>query len=123
MVIKSTAMKKEEILKRFCGHAMLHSAMGTKMIEAMEEYATQEKQGWVKTSERLPELIEGKDYSNNVFAFDNGDIKVMCYVFIQDGDQSGYIWANCYGDINGDAEMDDEYAPTHWMPLPQKPEV
>jgi len=29
-----------------------------------------------------------------------------------------FFWANCYGDINGDGEVDDDYQPTHWMALP-----
>jgi hypothetical protein len=33
----------------------------------------------------------------------------------------GYYWANANKNIDGDAEWDDDYAPTHWMPLPVAP--
>lgn len=79
---------------------------------------------WIKTSEQLPTLIEGEDYSENVLAIVEGyaNIQVMCLLYIQEEDESsGYVWANCYGKIDGDAEMDDEYNVIAWMPLPEPP--
>ena len=43
----------------------------------------------------------------------------------------GWVFTNCYGNqyMNSDgkwdtdtADFDDDYAPTHWMPLPKAPE-
>ncbi len=47
-------------------------------------------------------------------------------------DSDGWLWHNCYGsqflDTDGewdsiDAEADDDYQPTHWMPLPPPPGI
>lgn len=79
---------------------------------------------WISSSEQLPTLIEGEDYSENVLAIVEGyaNIQVMCLLYIQEEDESsGYVWANCYGKIDGDAEMDDEYNVIAWMPLPEPP--
>lgn len=81
---------------------------------------TQIRDGWVRVQDGLPPLIDDKDYSENVIAFCNGILMVMCYMYINE-DGGGYVWANCYGDIKGDAEFDDDYYPTHWMPLPTPP--
>lgn len=75
---------------------------------------------WISVNERLPELIEGEDYSANVLAVENGVLRVMAYCYLP-GEDGGFIWGNCYGDIDGDCEVDDEYEPTHWMPLPELP--
>lgn len=43
-------------------------------------------------------------------------------------DGEGWLWGNTYGQIwhngmnwDGDLETDDDYKPTHWMPLPEPP--
>lgn len=74
---------------------------------------------WIETTKELPKFIDGKDYSENVLVWNNNKLEVMSYC-------KGYVdmgnyWATAHGDINGDAEWDDNYAPTHWMPLPSAP--
>jgi hypothetical protein len=79
---------------------------------------------WIDATKETPKLIEGKDYSPNVLAVCYGELKIMCYCWI-DGvgnELGGYYWANCYGDIYGDAEWDDDYNVTHWQYLPTLPE-
>ena len=97
---------------------------GWEDIEYLDESSpsdnTQIRGGWVRVQDGLPPLIDDKDYSENVIAFCNGILMVMCYMYINE-DGGGYVWANCYGDIKGDAEFDDDYYPTHWMPLPTPP--
>jgi hypothetical protein len=79
---------------------------------------------WIETIKQLPEFIDGKDYSENVLVWNNNELEVMTYCRGYDDDNEwGYYWANAHGDINGDAEWDDNYAPTHWMPLPSAPEI
>jgi len=78
---------------------------------------------WIKCSDRLPEIIEGEAYSQNVLAIVDGytNIQVMCLFWIDA--QSGFVWCNCYGKIDGDGEFDDNYNVLMWMPLPQMPEL
>lgn len=78
---------------------------------------------WVSVKDRTPDLIEGENYSKNVLAVLDGQLAVMNLVYVIGDDdlEGGYAWANCYGDIHADGEWDDEYEPTHWMPLPELP--
>lgn len=80
---------------------------------------------WVEVEDATPPMIEGKDYSENVFVVCNGKLEVMAYCWINGGDEenSGYAWCNCYGNINADAdlEFDDDYKPSHWAKLPTAP--
>jgi hypothetical protein len=76
------------------------------------------KQRWISVKERLPEYIDEKDYSENVFTWNGKFIRVMarCYEY------DGWLWGDCMGDIYGDPEVDDDYSDvTHWMPLPAPP--
>ncbi|MFA5243670.1 MAG: DUF551 domain-containing protein [Pedobacter sp.] len=77
---------------------------------------------WIKCSERLPEMIDGEDYSENVLAIVEGytNIQVMCLMNISN---ESIVWANCYGKIDGDAEFDDNYNVLMWMDLPKMPEL
>jgi hypothetical protein len=79
--------------------------------------------GWIeiKPGCEMPETIEGKDYSGNVFVICDGKLEVMSYGWVDAEPEGGWVWSNCYGDIRGDSEWDDEYKPTHWMPLPKPP--
>lgn len=74
---------------------------------------------WIDVNVATPDLIEGKDYSENVFAIVDGELKVMCYGYYHDSECGGFFWANCNGDIFGEAEWDDDYNVTAWMPLPK----
>lgn len=78
---------------------------------------------WVRVEDRLPSNIKGTSYSENVFVIEDGEIKVMALCDIKDDDNNWCrVWCNCYGDINGDPEFDDQYNPTLWQPLPTKPQ-
>lgn len=76
---------------------------------------------WISVNEKRPLLVPGMNCSQNVLAVCEGRLMVMCYSYIEAGEDSGYAWCNCYGDINGDAEYDDDYKVTHWQPLPSPP--
>lgn len=77
---------------------------------------------WIDANKRQPELLENENYSNNVWAVCDGNLMIMCYCYIP-GEDGGFVWANCNGDINGDADFDDEYNVTHWMPFPSLPKL
>lgn len=85
------------------------------------EAGQQAKEEWIKVEDKVPEMIEGKDYSENVIAICDGKRMVMNYARIYDDGNSFYAWCNCYGDIDGDAEFDDEYNPNMWVPIPIPP--
>ena len=77
-------------------------------------------QGWVAVSERLPEI------GVPVFAWEGGYIVWRVREFI---DSDGWNWCNAYSTHHTrsgwecEDEFDDEYAPTHWMPLPEPPSI
>lgn len=73
---------------------------------------------WIDASKALPELIQDENYSENVLAVCNGQLAVMCLIYIP-GDDGGYWWANCNGELDGDAAIDDEYEVTYWMHKPK----
>lgn len=56
-------------------------------------------------------MVENEDYSPNVLAICNGQLMIMCYCYnpSKDDTEKGFFWANCNGQIDGDAEFDDEY--------------
>lgn len=77
---------------------------------------------WVSVNNRTPELIEGKDYSEIVHAWNekHGYMYVrLCW--INDGDNSGYAWdihSSQYGiDTDPEETMYEEDFPTHWQEL------
>jgi hypothetical protein len=84
------------------------------------------RQGWVAVSERLPEI------GVPVFAWEGGYIVWRVREFI---DSDGWNWCNAYSthhtrsgweceaSSGWEDEFDDEYAPTHWMPLPEPPSI
>lgn len=78
---------------------------------------------WISVDENLPEVKKENDnWSDNVLAWCSGTLHIMSYGWVDEGDEGrGYVWANCYGLIDGDPEWDDNYTPTHWMPLPAEP--
>lgn len=80
----------------------------------------QEKNNWISTKIALPELLPNENYSKNVLAFCNGQLMIMCYCYnpSEDDSENGFFWANCNGQIDGDAEFDDEYDVKFWQPLP-----
>lgn len=78
------------------------------------------KDNWIDAAKETPKLIKDKNYSENVLAVSNGSLDVMCYCYI-DGEDGGFVWASCGSKINGDAEFDDEYDVTYWLPIPKLP--
>lgn len=77
---------------------------------------------WVPTADtaRLP------DEGVPVWVYEDGRFYIACRVY----DSEGWLWARCYGlpylDKQGkwqciDAELDDDYQPTIWQPLPEPP--
>lgn len=78
---------------------------------------------WISVNNKRPLLIEGENESERVWAWLNGDLAIMVYGWVDDGDNSGYAWFNCYESISLSPEFDDDYHPTHWMPmnLPTEP--
>lgn len=77
---------------------------------------------WIETTKELPKFIDGKDYSENVLVWNKNKLCVMNFCKVKHNDyELLYYWANAYGNIDGDAEYDDDYTPTHWMPLPVAP--
>jgi hypothetical protein len=67
---------------------------------------------WHNVNDELPKFIEGKTYSENVFAIckELQGIQVFAFCHMM----TSNVWANCYGNIDGDAEWDDNYTITHW---------
>ncbi len=76
---------------------------------------------WLYPSKKqFPRIIKDKDFSENVLAVCNGVLMVMCYAYV-DGlvEEGGYCWHNCYGNIDGDGEFDDNYIVDKWQYLPK----
>jgi hypothetical protein len=83
---------------------------------------------WISVDDRLPEFLEGKDYSANVFGAYKGYLdKTYISIFnrcIVDITEEGHIWAwarlaHNYGDLlDAECEWDDDYEVFKWMPLP-----
>jgi len=81
---------------------------------------------WISVKDRLPE--ENQIVFGITPQCTNNEIMVFEYQYIdgaidENGNEtSGWVWANCYGDITCFApEWDDDYEVTHWMPLPESP--
>ena len=93
------------------------------MKERLATLPTREPDGWISVKDRLPDLIEGENYSENVWTICDGERMVMCLCYnpSEDENERGYFWANCNGEIDGDAEHDDNYYPTHWQSFPPLP--
>ncbi len=75
---------------------------------------------WISVKDEMPNInevvfaiIKGSD-SLHVFELVDAD-------GIDDNGESGVfdVWANCYGNIDGSSEWDDDYDVTHWQPLPK----
>ena len=77
---------------------------------------------WVPTADtsRLPPL------DLPVWVYEDG----YCYIACRAYEDDGWLWAKCYTlpylDKDGrwqtvDAEIDDDYLPTLWQPLPEPP--
>ena len=75
---------------------------------------------WISVKDRLPKM--GK----NVLTIEKSGYDgspVLGVMARAEGDE-GWAWAKVYSYIDlydADAELDDNYQPTHWMPLPEPP--
>lgn len=67
--------------------------------------------GWIDANLELPPFLDGEDYSANVWGW-NGD-SVLVVAFFNDATECG--WGNAYGDVFGDAELDDNYTILFWQ--------
>jgi predicted nuclease with TOPRIM domain len=116
--IKQRLMDLTLELNDVCDDEALNEELKTvwDKLSLLHESAEKLDDGWRDATKELPELIQGKDYSEQVFAKVKGcdEIEVMCIVLLQDGGISHLKWANCYGDIYGDGYYDDEYEVTEW---------
>lgn len=71
---------------------------------------------WIAIEDNLPE------FDQPVWFYPQGIIGCRC-----DCGDEGYLWGNSYGMFwrgkdnvwQCDGEVDDDYQPTHWMPLPR----
>ena len=89
-------------------------------LKLLESPSPVQPDGWISV-DTPPELVLGEIYSERVFAVCEGRLTIMAYCLIPDGEEDGYAWCNCYGDINGDPQFDDEYKPNLWRPIPKVP--
>ena len=88
--------------------------------EAKEMEEQQLNKAWRDPKKDLPELLPNRDYSNNVLAQVEGftGTQVMGLLYVPDDEgRWGHVWGNCYGDINGEAEWDDDYEVIGWKPI------
>ena len=74
---------------------------------------------WQDATKSQPKLND-ENHSENVLAICNGQLMMMCYCYnpSEDDAERGFFWSNCNGQIDGDAEFDDEYDVTFWQYLP-----
>ena len=71
----------------------------------------------IKSEDDLP-----KD-DKNVLVIIEGQMKIMCLCSIIDNDVYSKVWCMVYDGLDGDGIYDDNYYPTHWMPLPTNPQT
>lgn len=87
--------------------------LDSSLLRAIERNTNQFKQEWISVNERTPELIDKKDYSENVWATDGKEVFIMCYCWVKN---EGFFWGDCNMKVDGDGEFGD-YNVTHWQPL------
>ena len=71
----------------------------------------------IKSEDDLP-----KD-DGNVLVIIEGQMQIMCLCSIIDNDVYSKVWCMVYDGLDGDGIYDDNYYPTHWMPLPTNPQT
>ena len=72
---------------------------------------------WISVEDRLPET------EDNVLAVLEGQLCIMSYFAFKENGETQMVWGYVYDGINGDGIFDDNYCPTHWMPLPEPPKT
>jgi Protein of unknown function (DUF551) len=99
----------------------LHKAILSAINQAYQLGRDEDK--WIDAVKQWPD-IKKDGCSDNVLAIEDGELKIMCLAELKDDDNNWCTaWCNCYGDINGEGEFDEQYNPTHWQPLPQLPSI
>ena len=80
---------------------------------------TQPNPTWtqIKSEDDLP-----KD-DKNVLVMIDGEMQIMCLSTIKENGVSSKVWCMVYDGLDGDGIYDDNYYPTHWMPLPTNPQT
>jgi hypothetical protein len=92
------------------------------MVHEFLESSESDLGGWISVEDRLPELTDG--CSENVLVYENKQVQVMCLSHMKDDDNNWcVVWCKVYDGLDGDGEFDDNYEPTHWMPLPKAPKL
>lgn len=92
---------------------------GGSRYEVIEIKEVATKSRWINANFEQPTLND-ENHSENVLAICNGQLMVMCYCYnpSEDDAERGFFWSNCNGQIDGDADFDDEYDVTFWQYLP-----
>ena len=71
----------------------------------------------IKSEDDLP------NDDKNVLVIIEGQMQIMCLCSIIDNDVLSKVWCMVYDGLDGDGIYDDNYYPTHWMPLPTPPQT
>ena len=71
----------------------------------------------IKSEDDLP------NDDKNVLVIIEGQMQIMCLCSIIDNDVYSKVWCMVYDGLDGDGIYDDNYYPTHWMPLPTPPQT
>ena len=69
------------------------------------------KNKWIDVDLCTPEINPKTLCSENVWATDGKQIFVANYFY----DGKSYNWANCYGNVFGDGEFDDDFQIMQWQ--------
>lgn len=89
-------------------------------LKAPQEQDAPINEGWISV-DTPPEFMKDQTYSENVFVVWEGKVEVMAQCSINDGEETGRVWCNCYGDIYGEPQYDADYHPTFWREIPKPP--
>jgi hypothetical protein len=106
------SQKLFELIENMTGYFLTKEELN-EIIKAVKEMDAPD--GWIPVSEKLPE------HENNVLAVLDGQVCIMCYLTIRQSGEYFKEWAKIYDALDGDAYLDDEYYPTHWMEVPKPP--
>ena len=121
MTVQERAEQAAELYAQ--GHTEEGLVISSQEVSAYEQgysdaYLAAQPQ-WIPVTEALPDMIEGKEYSENVLAIESNHTSplVMSLAMMWDDGKPYWCWGNNYGDIFGDSSADDEYEVTHWCPI------
>ena len=101
-----------ELIENMTGYFLTKEELN-EIVQAVKEMEAPDR--WTPVSEKLPE------HENNVLAVLDGQVRIMCNLTIRHSGGYFKAWAMVYDALGGDAHLDDEYHPTHWMEIPKPP--